>query len=160
MSAFRRDDATNWIEFRSLQNCVEVDFHWSDGPRELAYEEAMSEVERVALDAIREAYEAGRSYVLMTHGRSTSEGWEENDGAISHPLVDAEQGRHSLYRAGEMHTARNLLRRRNSSEEAAVNRSRSRHGRRASVGPNERGPHRRGSRPRDSSLRAGVALQH
>jgi hypothetical protein len=75
MSTFRRDNG-NWTEFRRLPNLVEVDFHWSDGgPREVAYWEAMDKVYRVALESIRNAHADGGSYVLMTHGSSTSQGW-------------------------------------------------------------------------------------
>jgi hypothetical protein len=73
MSAFQRDES-NWVEFRKLPNLLERDFHWSDGQREVPYWEAMAEVELVALETIRDAYTRGLSYVLLTHGWSTSEG--------------------------------------------------------------------------------------
>ena len=77
MAGFQHDNTTNWVEFRRLPNLVEVDFHWSDGRREVEYWEAMAEVERVALESLRNAQARGTSYVLMTHGSSTSEGWRQ-----------------------------------------------------------------------------------
>ena len=49
---------SNWVEYRELPNCVEVDFHWSDtGRREIPYWEAMEQVEEAAFEATRNAWE-------------------------------------------------------------------------------------------------------
>ncbi len=51
---------------------TEVDLHWSVyGPREGRYDEAMEEVWDTALDALIEAQEQGKRYVLFTHPRQT-----------------------------------------------------------------------------------------
>lgn len=65
------EDAGNWTRFRALPDLVEVDFH-HEGPREVEYWQAMEDVERSALDALREAQKDGRRYVLFLHGSSTS----------------------------------------------------------------------------------------
>lgn len=63
----------NWTDFRTLPDCIEVDFHRSEsGRRKVPYWEAMSEVYSDALESIERAYELGLKYVLMTHGSSTS----------------------------------------------------------------------------------------
>ena len=65
---------SNWVEYRKLPNCIEVDFHWwSDtGRREIPYWEAMEQVEQAAFEAIEQAWQRGLDFVLMTHGSSTS----------------------------------------------------------------------------------------
>ncbi len=64
----------DWKRFRDLPGVREVDFHWSDdGPREVDYWEAMEEVHRVALNALKNAQaDPDINYVLFTHGWSTS----------------------------------------------------------------------------------------
>ena len=65
---------SNWVEYRKLPNCIEVDFHWVDGKkkREIPYWEAMEQVESTAYNAIEKAWQRGLDFVLMTHGSSTS----------------------------------------------------------------------------------------
>jgi hypothetical protein len=63
----------NWTQFRNLPNVIEVDFHDAEyGRRTIPYESAMYNVWCRALTALKEAYQAGRNYVLFTHGSSTS----------------------------------------------------------------------------------------
>lgn len=62
----------NWIEYRQLPNLREVDFHWmNEEPRGDFYEN-MQAVWDVALRSLKEAQQQGKSYVLFTHGWSTS----------------------------------------------------------------------------------------
>ncbi len=52
---------------------MEVDYHFSDcGSREVPYGEGRAEVQRIALEALRKAYEIGLKYVIFIHGRFTS----------------------------------------------------------------------------------------
>jgi len=65
----------DWRQYRdSLEGpVIEVDFHRSDcGPREIPYEQAMSEVESDTLDALKRAFEMGLAHVIFSHGHSTS----------------------------------------------------------------------------------------
>jgi hypothetical protein len=63
----------DWTEYRKLPDVTEVDFHFSEyEPRRIPYCEAMAEVRESALNALRDAHEIGRKYVLFTHGHSTS----------------------------------------------------------------------------------------
>ena len=63
----------DWTRFRKLPHSIEVDFHYSDfGPRELPYWEAMDNIRKEAMEALVKAYELGLSYVIFTHGSSTS----------------------------------------------------------------------------------------
>ena len=68
----------DWTQYREFENVIECDFHRADdGPREIAYSEAMSEVEKDTLMALRYAQAKGYRYVLFTHGCSTSSGWRQ-----------------------------------------------------------------------------------
>jgi hypothetical protein len=67
----RRDEETNWVEFRGLPYCLEEDFH-SEGRRDRPYYEVMADVENRAFEIIKAAQAAGLRYVLFTHGSSTS----------------------------------------------------------------------------------------
>ncbi len=63
----------DWTQHRQLPGLVEIDFHFSEcGPRYIEYFEAMDEVWKNSLQAIRDAYEQQRKYVLYKHGLSTS----------------------------------------------------------------------------------------
>lgn len=63
----------DWTQYRELEHSREVDFHWSElGRRDIPYEEAMAEVHKKALEALKEAQSKGFRYVLFTHGFSTS----------------------------------------------------------------------------------------
>ncbi len=63
----------DWKEYRKLGSFVEVDFHYSErGRRWVSYDEAMGEVYETALAALKQASEEGISYVIFTHGWSTS----------------------------------------------------------------------------------------
>jgi len=63
----------DWKRFRTLPHSIEVDFHYSDlGPRELPYWKAMDNIGKEAMEALVKAYELGLSYVIFTHGSSTS----------------------------------------------------------------------------------------
>jgi hypothetical protein len=68
-----RRESGDWTRYRTLANLVEVDFHRSDeGPPEISYWEAMARVFDDALAALRDAQAQGKSWVLFTHGSSTS----------------------------------------------------------------------------------------
>jgi len=65
----------DWRQYRdSLEGpVIEVDFHRSDcGPREIPYEQAMSEVESDTLDALKRAFDMGLAHAIFCHGHSTS----------------------------------------------------------------------------------------
>jgi hypothetical protein len=68
--------AGDWTQYRStfsLTNSDEIDLHF--GRREgstLSYDEAMAEVTDLVENSLREARRKGRSYVMFTHGSSTS----------------------------------------------------------------------------------------
>lgn len=57
---------------RSLQNVVTIDFHRGRRDRSKPYWECMGEVWTEAEAAIRQAYEEGRSWLIIGHGQSTS----------------------------------------------------------------------------------------
>lgn len=69
----------DWTQYREFEDVIECDFHRADddGPREISYWEAMSEVETDTLMALRYAQAKGYRYVLFTHGCSTSSGWQQ-----------------------------------------------------------------------------------
>lgn len=62
----------NWVEYRQFPNIMEVDYHWADSGKYGAYWESMQAVFDRTLQALRKAQEEGKSYVLFTHGHSTS----------------------------------------------------------------------------------------
>ena len=63
----------NWTRFRRLPKLIEVDFHHSDsGLRKIPYDEAMHEVYRETGASLVKAHELGLSWVMFTHGSSTS----------------------------------------------------------------------------------------
>jgi hypothetical protein len=63
----------DWKRFRALPNSIEVHFHWSErGGEKGDYDERMSEVRDAALNALNSAQENGTSYIIFTHGASTS----------------------------------------------------------------------------------------
>ncbi len=63
----------SWTEYRQLPDATEVDFHDSEiGPRSGSYDEAMYQVRDRALEALKDAQQAGIKYVIFTHGWSTS----------------------------------------------------------------------------------------
>lgn len=65
--------SSNWTQYRTLPSLIEVDFHYSEyGSRQIPYYEAMPHVRQTALEALRNAYQQGKRYVLFTHGASTS----------------------------------------------------------------------------------------
>lgn len=61
----------DWKELRIYKPLKEVDFHCEE-PREIPYHKAMEQAEERALNSIVESYRDGLSYVLFTHGKSTS----------------------------------------------------------------------------------------
>ena len=62
----------DWTEYRSLPKLLEIDFHPSDEESFLPYHERMQKVWNDSLEALRNAQSGGFSYVLFTHGSSTS----------------------------------------------------------------------------------------
>ena len=64
----------DWKQYRALQPAMEIDFHRGERDHGLEYETAMAGVWEDALEALKEAYDLEKRYVLFTHGRSTSEG--------------------------------------------------------------------------------------
>ena len=62
----------DWRRLRDYPNLMEVDFHWSGfGPREVSYWDSMAEVYNTAINALKEAYEIGKSYVLTYYSPRT-----------------------------------------------------------------------------------------
>lgn len=61
-----------WEQFRGLPDADLVDFH--RGRREFgeSFPSVMAKVREEALEGLRTAQKNGRSYVLFTHGKSTS----------------------------------------------------------------------------------------
>ncbi len=77
MSSKFKEEAGDWTPHRKLPDSVEVDLHRSDdrprhGPRDVPYRADMLEVEDDAFEALVNAQQEGKQYVLFTHGRSTS----------------------------------------------------------------------------------------
>ena len=63
----------DWKEYRSLTKLLEIDFHPSeDEESSLPYHERMNKVWNDSLKALKRAQSEGYSYVLFTHGSSTS----------------------------------------------------------------------------------------
>lgn len=62
----------NWVQYRQLENVVEVDFHYSPEESMGCYELNMLSVWNRSLCALKEAQENGNRFVLFTHGWSTS----------------------------------------------------------------------------------------
>lgn len=62
----------DWVSFRKLPNVVEVDFHWTGQEPAGNYWENMQAVWDTALKSLIDAQQAGKQYVLFTHGHSTS----------------------------------------------------------------------------------------
>jgi hypothetical protein len=68
-----KKESGNWTKYRQLPNHCEVDFHRSEyGGRTIPYSEAMEEVATDALKALENAYQTRLSFVIFTHGSSTS----------------------------------------------------------------------------------------
>ncbi len=62
----------NWTQYRSLPGIIEVDFHHGRRDRWVPYENVMYEVYVSALQSLKDAQAQGHTYVLFTHGHSTS----------------------------------------------------------------------------------------
>jgi hypothetical protein len=62
----------DWTRLRQFPDLVEVDFHRGRRDPWTPYENVMADVHEQAFQAIKQAYETGKQYVLFTHGRSTS----------------------------------------------------------------------------------------
>ena len=62
----------DWTLYRRLPNRAEIDFHRGRRDQWKPYMECMGEVLQEAEAAIRQAYEDGRSWLLITHGSSTT----------------------------------------------------------------------------------------
>ncbi len=73
MASFKRESG-DWTRYRQLGPHREVDFHYSEYKRrrDIPYWRAMENVWGDAMEALKDAYEEGLSYVIFTHGRSTS----------------------------------------------------------------------------------------
>lgn len=72
MSMFKNENG-NRVEYTKLPNIKEVDLHFNNEPSEGSYHENMEAVRLYVLNAIKTAYEDGKTqYVLFTHGWSTS----------------------------------------------------------------------------------------
>jgi hypothetical protein len=70
-------ESGNWTRFRELPGKQkELDFHRSGETREKPYETVMAEIKDEVLDALKEAQESRLTWVLFTHGWSTSQGWK------------------------------------------------------------------------------------
>lgn len=67
-----RKEGGDWTEYRELPGLAELDLHRADSPSEFAYWEAMDAVRSDTLAALKRAQEAGRQYLLVRHGHSTS----------------------------------------------------------------------------------------
>jgi hypothetical protein len=60
----------NWVELRNLYAIGrEVDFHWGRRDPWVPY---LDGVWDLVVNSVKDAYERGESYVLFTHGNSTS----------------------------------------------------------------------------------------
>ena len=63
----------DWTQYRQLPELVEFDLHLSaSGPRQIEYSDAMTKVYEMSFQALKDAYEQQRTYVLYKHGSSTS----------------------------------------------------------------------------------------
>lgn len=67
-----RVETGDWTEYRTLPDCIEVDFHYGRRDLDVPYWDAMADVAENAYTAILKAHALGLRYVLMTHGSSTS----------------------------------------------------------------------------------------
>ena len=70
MAAFKFE-IKNWVEYRKLPNIAEADFHWTTEENSGGFYENMDRVYSVALNSLQVAQNAGKKYVLFTHGWST-----------------------------------------------------------------------------------------
>jgi len=76
MSSFKQEGG-DWTRFRQLGPHVEIDFHVDprtyERPRHPGeYDKRMSEARDLALQALKDAYNSGTSWVILVHGSSTS----------------------------------------------------------------------------------------
>jgi len=66
-------ESGDWTRYRRLTGASEVDFHWGERERKSqSYQESMNAVRQEALDALKSAQENGTTYIILTHGWSTS----------------------------------------------------------------------------------------
>jgi hypothetical protein len=77
----------DWTQYRSLPNLVEIDFHRGRRDRSKSYWECMAEVREEAEQAIRQAYDEGRSWLLIGHGQSTSRPFHTTARSVIRRLV-------------------------------------------------------------------------
>lgn len=65
-------ETRNWVEYRALPGIMEVDFHFASHESLGAFNENMRDGRERTLAALANAQRNGKSYVLFTHGHSTS----------------------------------------------------------------------------------------
>jgi hypothetical protein len=68
-------DTGNWTDYRKRFGLLpqdEIDLHYGRRDPHVRYEDVMSGVEETVLNALRQASERGRAYIMFTHGWSTS----------------------------------------------------------------------------------------
>lgn len=71
MATFKNENR-NWVEYRQLPNINMLDFHNYTPGVGHDYWESMQSVYERTLSALMRAQQEGKSYVLITHGHSTS----------------------------------------------------------------------------------------
>lgn len=65
-------ETRNWIDYRALPGIVEVDFHFAPHDSLGTFHENMQKGRERTLIALVNAHRNCNSYVLFTHGKSTS----------------------------------------------------------------------------------------
>jgi hypothetical protein len=70
----------DWTRFRTLPELEELDLHRSGDPYEGSYWDLMSALADEVLNRLKQAQARGTKHLLVTHGRSTSEGWKHTTG--------------------------------------------------------------------------------
>lgn len=76
MAIFKKE-AGDWTEYRKLDGLMEHDFHRSEGKQASLenwrpHTERMEDVYYESIQAVKAAQQAGKKFVLFTHGTSTS----------------------------------------------------------------------------------------
>lgn len=76
MAIFKKE-AGDWTEYRKLDGLMEHDFHRSEDKQASLeswrpYDERMEDVCDESIQAVKAAQQAGKKFVLFTHGTSTS----------------------------------------------------------------------------------------
>jgi hypothetical protein len=93
----------DWVEFRQRFRLLpedEIDLHFGRRDYHFLFEDAMATVEDIVVDALREAFERHRPYIMFVHGWSTSRPGQTTARSVVRRVMQSKRGTPFIDRTG------------------------------------------------------------